>query len=296
MALITSLELESALPNLTAAQKADETAVIGAASALLASYCGTALESTAFSEVVSVDRRTRRIYLKNKHVTSISRVAQGPIQLALITNTDGNASRATVAFTVAGDPPFTSASGLTLTSYSGGTATTNSPTFASNTTVGVLVTAINAISGWSATLTDSSLASTACVDLDLDPGPRSAKGTGASLYGYAWDVEDYEADYLNGVLTLKYLWASNAGQGGDVHRPWGVRIAYTAGWLTIPADLKRACILTCQSIFENTPVAGTIKSESTPEYAYTLSDRVDLIPATAKTILHAGGYYKTRAS
>lgn len=288
MALISTAELEAELTTLTTAQKAFETAVISAASNALRRWCGTVLESQAIDEICTPDPRTRRCFLKNKHVTDVSRVAFGPTGLLMISNTSAGGSRASVKFNVSGDPPWTSATGITLTSRASGVDTTTSLDFATYLTINDLQTAIGAVSGWTATQYDPTTYGTwATADLDVDAGVRSATSTGqaATLWAYVQDVPDWEFDPLAGVIVLKQLWGHNMGEYGDIRRPWGVKVSYTAGWLVIPDDLKQACVIVCKAIYDGIRLSGMFTSETSPEgYSYQLPARMVIIPEAAKQL------------
>lgn len=287
--LITTDELTAELTTLTAAQVAVASQVISAASAALAKWCGTVLESTAIDEIGTPDPRTRRITLRNKHVTAVSRVAFGPTGLLMVQNTSPGVSRASIQFTVSGDPPWTSASGITLTSRASAVDTTTSLDFATYPTIDALQAAIAAISGWTATQYDATAyGSYACEDLDVDAGVRACnyQGQGATLWAYVQDVPDWEFDPVSGVVVLKQLWGHNMGEYGDIRRPWGVKVSYQAGWITVPDDVKQACIITCKSIFDGVRISGAFISERSPEgYQYQLPAKMVIIPETAKQLV-----------
>jgi len=51
-----------------------------------------------------------------------------------------------------------------------------------------------------------------------------------------------------------------------------IKVIYVAGYLTIPADIKMAMFRLVKSASESNQVSGVFKSESIPDYSYTLND------------------------
>ncbi len=139
-----------------------------------------------------------------------------------------------------------------VSTSSSGTVTTNTLLFTDYPTASLLVTAINAVSGWVATLT---------VDVpsaDLNPlGGSDAKSRSVILaYPDRADIT-YHVDYQTGLIELvgwqfPLAGRTSDGYGGVPVFPGGhqyILVEYRAGYETIPDDVTRICNRMVQDAF-----------------------------------------------
>lgn len=82
------------------------------------------------------------------------------------------------------------------------------------------------------------------------------------------------------------------GLGDSRFAPWfpagvgNVVVTYAAGYDPIPADVRRATILTVQALHAASALSGAYKSESIGDYSYTLNDGlVDAVPPVAARLV-----------
>lgn len=288
--LITTDEALAALTTLTAAQISELSTVIDHSTSLLESYCEQALSSQTRLDLLEPGQ-TRTLRLSSGNVTSIQSIRAGSYVVLTVAGPT-TADRATVTFDTTGDPPFTTATGLTLWSRTAGVDTTTDLSFATYPTLAALAAAINAVSGWKATVAGP-YGTFATADLEPAAGPRGALLRGVDISAFVYDIDDYDADMKAGVIRPAGPWVADVRRYPD--RMWGsiprygqIRVAYTAGFLTVPADLKRIAIMTIQSIFADELVDGHFQSEKSPEgYQYVRATNPQIVPIDAKAALNA---------
>lgn len=197
----------------------------------ISNYCRRTFEETSYSLERYSGNGTRTIVLENYPVTYLDRVSIGTRDAIQITNTSSRTT-ATVSVT---------STGLRL--VKDGTAD-STVTFASNSTINDIVTAVNALgSGWSATLLNSDYSGFVSSELII----QTAKNCINSKYVYLEIPDDEdgtaELDYDTGVLKFTT---------GFPRGFKNIFIDYTAGYSTstMPADLKLAVKIICQHMYE----------------------------------------------
>lgn len=103
--LVTLAQVQTALPNLTAAQLADAPAVITAVSRAIQHRCGRVLALTSFDKVYRPGR-TRKIHLDTWPVLPDLRLKTDLVVAMTVQNTDQVTNQAaTVQMTPTGQPP-----------------------------------------------------------------------------------------------------------------------------------------------------------------------------------------------
>lgn len=112
---------------------------------------------------------------------------------------------------------------------------------------------------------------------------------------FAGSMFDYESE--TGEIRFK----PNTTFSGRICR-YGfqnVRASYSAGYSTVPADLKLCCMMISKFYYQRTTVNSSIKSETIGDYKYEnfqpiVAAGVDSDPALdqVRTMLAAGGYYR----
>lgn len=270
--LVTSGEVTTALPGLTDDQLLDLPAAITAASRAVERRCDRVLTSASHDEVHTPDRRTRRAWLRQYPVTAVARVAALPECVLTVANTSASVQRATVALaaTIGTDPVHDqpTVTGITLTRISSGVSTSSTLAFSTYMTLSALAAAIVALgNGWTATVA-SGYGDWGTAEIDPVLGAQSAKGTGAEIRCYTEDVSSYDLDERTGKLMLSDPWSNVPWWGGSGR----VRVSYTAGYTTVPGDLKRATIIVVKALLDRAQASGVFRQEILEGYSYTLSE------------------------
>ena len=142
-----------------------------------------------------------------------------------------------------------------------GTDTTTTASLATYPTLSTLATQIATVSGWTASRSSTydSLSETLWPISGVD-----AKNQTAKLY-HAYDFErNYRVDHRNGMVVL--------GARASTRK----LVSYTAGYTTIPDDVAQLANELIAQVFGKVTQNAAIKSESIPDYSYTLADDVEL--------------------
>lgn len=215
------------------------------------------------------------IGLKHYPVTAVSRIATGSETMLTVKGSTSTDLRATVE---AQD------SLIRLSRFdSAGTETASTLAFSTYPTISDLVTAINAISGWTATLTKNG------ISLDLHRlGGEDALGRDVELTAPDTSDVSYKVDESNGLIrfTDGHDWSA-----GNDHAAYPrlsrqsrrgfqrILVQYTAGYVgvtgsggaaasTIPADLRSAAIEIIGRLYQDGLVDPTVGSETLGDYSY----------------------------
>jgi hypothetical protein len=215
-----------------------------------------------------------------------------------VSSTNGNVS--TLTRQAAGVPPGTFA----LSSVSSG----SSPTSASNVTVAALASNINALNaGWSAApVPNFSLYPTSdFVPLTGTQNALANTSSATCLQMMGSELSGYQPNFESGQIAVGQLGTSGStyslvgwGGIGGGYFPAGfqnIRVEYDAGYVTIPADVQQACMITIQDWLWRLQKVRIFKSESTYHYKYEFFDRTGWgLPDEAKSILEMGRWREFR--
>ena len=192
-------------------------ALVNAVDKFITNYCKRTFDPTSYTEYHNGSGLSS-FCVDNFPITAVTRLAFGGRAAIRICNTN-TSSKASVSVNTTG----------VVLNYNG---TANSTcTFASYTTLTTLVAAINAISGWSAELVDSSYGPYLSSELLPLYGKSCIDSSKVDLEIPEEGEYDFDVDTDSGIIKV-----------GDVI-PVGfrnVRIDYTAGYTTMPDDLKFA--------------------------------------------------------
>jgi hypothetical protein len=256
--LITSARALYNLNNmsLTANESTTLAALITAVSKAIEQYTGRVFASTQHDELYN-GLGQRRLVLRHIPVISVARVAGNPISVLEVSNTSGSNQRATVSVT---------STGMSLVRVASGTTTTSTLTFAANTTIGALKTAIDALgNGWSATLPDADYTSWASADLRAVQGALNAKDVTAALKLHTEELTAYEVDIDKGFLLRSdqgTLLAADGPCWSGGPNYW--RVVYTAGYATVPENVQEACAQWVAALFWQTKRDPGLRQEQMP--------------------------------
>ncbi len=255
--------------------------VITAASKNIAAYTLRNFVSQSFDEVVSPlrgqpaqgDRPVAQ--LAGSPVTAVSWVRSDRTTAINIRNTSASNQRATVSLLMTGDSdsPWTLVrTGIRLGRVSSGIVATNADLpFASYATVDLLAAAVNAIgSGWAATVTND-LAAYPSIELMGCEEAKSALSThGARLDLFRAELDDYEVIRPEGLIKMGRTgeWYGGLPYPGYLTRPHAVRVAYTAGYATVPEPIQQVCMELIKATIDRISMDTTVQSETTKDYSY----------------------------
>lgn len=236
--------------------------IVNAVEKFIENYCKRVFSSASYTEYHS-GSGLPYLFLDNFPVTAVDRLSFGGRAAIRVTNTNAS-SRASVSVT---------ATGVVL-NYNG---TANATVlFATYTTLTTVVAAINAISGWSAELVDSSYG--AYLSTELVPMYGKSCIDSANVDLEIPEVAEYDFDIDANAGAVKV---------GDM-LPIGfrnVRIDYTAGYSTMPEDLKLAAKIIVKDWFEKRGESSfNLSSYSIGGIGKSF---IGLIPPEAKHVLEA---------
>lgn len=232
--------------------------LINAASQAIETYLGTiVVAQTDIREWVD-GRGDCDLLLKNIPVTAVKRVAYGSEQSFYVQNTLSTDLRATVEV---------QDSQIVLSRVaSDGTETASSLTFASNATASALVTAINLLTGWSATL----VRNWPSVDLHRLAG-MDARGLNVDITFPETSASVRHVDEAAGLVTLAYGYDGFGERAVHWGGRYGYLVQYNAGYAlaSVPSDIVTACWKLAQKLQQAQGQDQSLQSESLGQYSYT---------------------------
>ena len=163
--------------------------------------------------------------------------------------------------------------GVVLRSRSGSTVlvTTATTTFVISPTISSMASAIGAVTGW-----------TASVPLGIDgndpsafllrEGVRNTKSVDVALNGWEDYNSDYTVDYTAGLITFgPDRWPLRANEWDDWTGKRRLRLIYTAGLATVPADVDGVALEMISAEWNAAISDPLLQSESIGSYSYTLT-------------------------
>lgn len=192
-------------------------------------YCKRDFESASYKEYQD-GNGTPYLYLKQYPIISVSRLSIGRNDAIKVNNT-GTSTYATVSVT---------STGVVLNKD--GTDSTNSPLlFSANATITAMVTAIGNETGWQASTVYSGYASYISSELIEAMGLQCLDSTWAYL-----EIPDEPEDEFETYADAGYLYRWGGFPIG--HR--NIRTDFTAGYATMPEDLKLAVKILVKFIYQ----------------------------------------------
>lgn len=259
-------------------------AMVEVASDYIQRHTGRDFVLTTYTEYYQ-GNNTAYLFLKQFPVTSITRVSMELSSCFEIKNTSTSNQIATVA---------TTTTGLKLIKIASGTATTDvTVLWATYTTVGAVVTAVDALgNGWDATVVSDYSSWPSNLILPYQ-GPFDVSDSNVIEIKMHTDIlTDYDANLSTGVLTrtpntddLHYggIWPKG-------HR--NIRITYEAGYSQVPEDVQEACAQLSASLFLEKKRDPGLIMERTADYTYQVNTTTgDFLTPNSRRILDS---YKRR--
>jgi hypothetical protein len=238
-------------------------ALIERASGFLERYCNRKFTSRAYTREAYEGNGTRILLLEQYPVTSVGRISEGRANAFYVTNTTAT-NHAAIEIT---------SSALKYTAD----GTTTSLTLSSYATVNLLIAAINALAGWSATLVSTSLGTRKATDLLIRPAMYCVSPDLCYCEVPNDELSDYfivspGEDRNYGALECPAGWT----RGQEYF------VDYTAGYTTVPYALEEACLLLTAYRYNQKSQDLSIKSESLGDYSYTRQDITASLPVDLK--------------
>ena len=213
----------------------------------------------------------RSVKVKQYPINNVVGVYTGLAAALTIASTVSSDIRLTVSINT--DPLGTVANGVlapgvTLTrTTTAGTTTTNTLTFATYPDTTSLVAAINAITGYSATVTTAMR----CAQLHPRAGGDIKMAT-VVLTGVNVSSEFVYDSYL-GIVTIRQD-AFPTMASHSARFPSGLQstlIEYSAGYTTVPDDIHQACMVIAGTAYLSRKSDTSLQSESLGDYSYSMA-------------------------
>jgi hypothetical protein len=213
----------------------------------------------------------RSVKVKQYPINNVVGVYTGLAAAITIASTVSSDIRLTVSINT--DPLGTVANGVlapgvTLTrTTTAGTTTTNTLTFATYPDTTSLVAAINAITGYSATVTTAMR----CAQLHPRAGGDIKMAT-VVLTGVNVSSEFVYDSYL-GIVTIRQDAFPTMGQH-NARFPSALQstlIEYSAGYTTVPDDIHQACLVIAGTMYLSRKSDTSLQSESLGDYSYSMA-------------------------
>ena len=213
----------------------------------------------------------RSVRVKQYPINNVVGVYTGLAAALTISSTVSSDIRLTVSINT--DPLGTVSNGvlapgavLTRTD-SAGTTTTNTLTFATNPDTTSLVAAINAITGYSATVSTAMR----CAQLHPRAGGDIKMAT-VMLTGVNVSSEFVYDSYL-GIVTIRQD-AFPTMASHSARFPSGLQstlIEYSAGYTAVPDDIHQACLVIAGTMYLSRKSDTSLQSESLGDYSYSMA-------------------------
>ncbi len=250
------------------------TALIARATSAIENYTNRTLVSATFREIYNGDHQLE-LNLREYPVTAVNYISVGLQEPIAITNSLTDAWSAQVAIT---------STTMTLTVNGGTNDGTDTLTLADHT-ITTLAAAINALgSGWAATVS-SNLGVWDASEL-FEQGGINALDGGVNPKIPGKPISDFRIENDSGLVHLRSgYWQYNNRYLDDCvlnssspsfysggYNPQSIIIRYTAGYMTIPADLEQIAIDLTNTYYQSRKTDTSVKREKLADHDITYVD------------------------
>lgn len=238
------------------------TSLVNQVSDSMETYCGRKFVSRAYTMERQDGAGSNFLMVRNYPIVSVERIATGTEGALQIQSSGSGAYSATVSVTRSNAGLELPANSQLKLSIHGGTSDgDNTVAFGTYTTLTTLAAAVNAITGWGATVIGDkgAWASTELIQHEA----RECLDTSLTLTVPYGRLDDYEVDYAQGIVSCGLGFSSGF---------QNVYIDYNGGYATIPDDLEFIAIEMVANMFHNRNVNRSVKSEKIGDYAYTTGE------------------------
>ncbi len=221
--------------------------LVTAATEAIENTCDRTFASATYNQWID-GTGSNYILLPQYPITALTRISLDKKVALEVTCTKSGASRAYISV---------SSTALTLNSVTQGTTTTNSLTLASYATLTLLKAAIDAVSGWSATIMNS--------DANWSPSDiRPCQGwecyTPAQVGLYVPSDAETELDYN----TDRMVYLSSVAPKGNKN----IFVSWTGGYTTIPQIIQVCCAKLVGELYHEGKRDGSLQSETIGAYSW----------------------------
>jgi len=234
--------------------------LINAVSLAIERYCDRKFKSRSYTMERQDGSGSNIIFVKNYPIVSIERIATATTGALQIKCSDTGAYSATCEITRStGSLPANTH--LKLVIHGGDNAGTNSLAFSTYTNLTTLAAAVNALTGWEATVLSGFAAydSTEFVCIGASECLNSIR----TLEVPDGRLSDYQMNQAEGSIFY---------EGGFARYYKNIYIDYHGGYVTIPHDLEQIAIELVSDLYESRNTNKSLKSEKIGDYSYTLGE------------------------
>jgi len=235
--------------------------LINRASDFLNRYCNRTLKTTTYT-LQRYTAEKRKIYLDNYPVTAIAQISTGRIAAIYVKRTSTTAYNAYARVKSSSDEAIELVTDGTIDA-------TIDISSGANDQLSEVVTAISAVSGWSASIVDSDYNSWPS-SLLFEKHNVNCLNVNGELEVPDEVEEGYVTDLDAGIIEL---------QSQPSRDFQDVFVSYTAGYTTIPTSLEQICIELVKLKYQMRKLNPGVKSEKIGRvYSYTLADLKKALP------------------
>ncbi len=221
---------------------------IDRATDVIETYCNRKFKSASYTGRLYTGNGGGYLALRNYPITAVSRVSTSVVDAISVSNSS-TAARATVQ---------TTSSSVVLAVVGGTNDGTNTPDYATYSTVADMVTQINATgSGWTATEMNST-GIWPITELLVLPAQMCLTNN-ASLTVSDDPISGYTFLADEGMLYCSAGWPTGTNS---------ISVDYTAGYATIPDDLEHVCLEIAAYLYGISKGDPSVQSESIGDYSY----------------------------
>lgn len=225
--------------------------MISACSAVVENYCRRRFAQGTYTELLH-GTGTQYLHVSNPPISRVVSVRTGLVPALYVQYPDP--TNQTQAATV--DVTETA---VVLNKIYNNTSTTNTLSFSAYPTVGALVTAINALGTWTATVT-SQFALWQTSELNHQTGTYGARNLSVPLTVYWYALPFYRCNEALGEVQS---------YGGFVPGYQNYRVEYVGGFDPIPEEIQQATAELVQLTFASRGANPLMSSETLDKYSYT---------------------------
>jgi len=245
--------------------------LVDRATDIIERWCNRKLRSRTYTREVYWGNGTTRLLLDQYPVSTVSRVSLGRTNAFSVKNTTAT-NNATIEIT------------SSAFKYSADGAAATSLTLSSYATINLLIDAINAVAGWSATLLNSSLGTRKSTDLLIRPAMSCISPAMAYCEIPNDELTDYHLIAPSEDRNYGQLYYSGGFTQGTEYF-----VDYTAGYSTVPAALEELCLALIKLKYDRNKKDMTVQSETIGGvWSYNLGD----IKQMSTDLLEEASYFR----
>lgn len=274
--LITLDRAKQQLPNAATCDDGVIANLITAASAVIEQECRRTFAQASYDELLH-GTGGPYLYLSNPPITRVDSIRTGQMPALYVQYADptNQTERATIDVTD---------TAVVLTSIYNAVTTTTTLSFASYPTFTPLAAAINAVSGWQATL-PTQFAKWRTSDMVNLLGSYNARNQSVPLTVYWQGLSMFRLDPVSGEVSTP---------GGFVRGYENYRVQYQGGYAVIPEDIQQATAELVQLTYAALQANPLMNSETLDKYSYTRTVETSfaMLSLTAKKAVEQHKLYR----